>query len=55
VGNEARLINSSSNLKKINAAECDLDFARAQKCVIFVDIESLPILEYSRETMTPTK
>ncbi len=32
---------------------CDQDFAQSNKCVIFIDHEALPVVEYSKESMTP--
>lgn len=31
-----------------------MDFLPASKCVIFLDHEALPIIEYSKEEMSPT-
>lgn len=33
---------------------CEGDFLKSSKCVIFIDHEALPTLDYSKESMTPT-
>lgn len=43
-----------SDLRKLNLLHaCDQDFPESNKCVIFIDHEALPVLEYSKENMTP--
>lgn len=43
-----------SDLRKLNLMQaCDQDFPDSNKCVIFIDHEALPVLEYSKENMTP--
>ena len=55
IGYDTRVILSRSELRKINIqAACESDFKGASKCVIFVDHEALPILDYSKEDMRPT-
>ena len=44
-----------SDMRMLNfQSACDQDFSKSNKCVIFIDHEALPVLEYSKESMTPT-
>lgn len=52
---DSRVMHSKTDLRKLNVQDCDNDFFCANKCVIFIDHEALPILEYSKETMAPSK
>ena len=50
-----RAIHFKNDLRRLNIFECDSEFFDSNKCLIFLDHEAIPILEYSKETMTPTK
>lgn len=41
-------------MRKLNIFECDSYFANANRCVIFVDHEALPIVDYAKDSMRPT-
>ena len=44
-----------SDMRMLNfQSACDQDFSKSNKCVIFIDHEALPVLDYSKESMTPT-
>ena len=46
---------SKSGLRKFNIFACEDSFFDCNKCVIFIDHEALPILDYCKETMIPLK
>jgi hypothetical protein len=52
---DSRVMMQRSDLRKLNVQQaCETDFLPAGKCVIFIDHEALPVLEYSKEEMSPT-
>lgn len=46
-----RLMMERSGLKKLNIEECCGSLLKAQKCVLFLDIESLPHLQFSKHSI----
>jgi len=50
-----RVIHQKTEMRKLNLFEADSSFANSNKCVLFVDHEALPILEYAKDSMAPTK
>lgn len=55
LGVDSRVILQRSELRKLNLQlACESDFLSSSKCVIFIDHEALPTLEYSKDLMCPT-
>eukprot|EP00347_Sterkiella_histriomuscorum_P002755 403366928 len=50
-----RVIHSKSQLKKLDLFECDSNFQNSKRCVIFIDHEALPTLDYAQDTMMPIR
>ncbi len=55
VAHQFRLINQKNDLRKLNIAEVESCFFNSNKCVIFIDHEALPTIEFGRNTMQPSE
>ena len=50
-----RVIHSKTGLRKINLQECTNAFQNSNHCVIFIDHQALPVVDYAKDSMKPTK
>jgi hypothetical protein len=55
IGLDFRIIQTKSELRKLDISECASEFYHSSKCVIFIDHEALPIVEYAKNNMQPLK
>ena len=53
VGFDFRIINTKSELRKLDIQDCSSSFFSSNKCVIFLDHEALPILDFAKNNMYP--
>lgn len=50
-----RVIHCKTQLRKLNVFDCDSYFSSAKKCVLFIDHEALPTVDYAEDSMRPTR
>jgi trehalose 6-phosphate synthase/phosphatase len=55
VAHQFRLINQKNDLRKLNVAEVESSFFNSNKCVIFIDHEALPTIEFGKNSMQPSE
>jgi len=55
IGIDFRIIHSHSELRKLNIADCEYHFFNANKSVIFIDHEALPVFDDGSYYMQPTE